>query len=74
MEMCRAFFFTISSSPQCIENARDLLSFVASQQFFSHVGKEPPLSRYYQYFREVNVPCSRTQHGEKIYPQHLEPV
>ena len=37
-----------------------------SQQFFSHVGTEPPLPGYYQYFLafwEVNVSCSRIQHG-----------
>ena len=33
------------------------------KQFFIHVGTEPPLPGYYQYFRGVNVPCSRTQHG-----------
>ena len=33
------------------------------KQFFSHVGTEPPLPGYYQYFWGVNVPCSRTQHG-----------
>ena len=30
--------------------------------FFSHVGTEPPLPGYYEYFWGVNVPCSRTQH------------
>ena len=34
-----------------------------SKQFFSHVGTEPPLPGYYQYFWGLNVPCSRTQHG-----------
>ena len=31
-----------------------------------HVGTEPPLPGYYmyQYFWEVNVSCSRTQHGD----------
>ena len=33
------------------------------KQFFSHVGTEPPLPGYYQYFWGVNMPCSRTQHG-----------
>ena len=33
------------------------------KQFFSHVGTEPPLPGYYQYFWGVNVTCSRTQHG-----------
>ena len=33
------------------------------KQCFSHVGTEPPLPGYYQYFKGVNVPCSRTQHG-----------
>ena len=33
------------------------------KQFFSHVGTEPPLPGYYQYFWGVNVHCSRTQHG-----------
>ena len=28
-----------------------------------HVGTEPPLPGYYQYFWRVNAPCSRTQHG-----------
>ena len=30
---------------------------------FSHVGTEPPLPGYYQYFQGLNVPCSKTQHG-----------
>ena len=33
------------------------------KQFLSHVGTEPPLPGYCQYFWGVNVPCSRTQHG-----------
>ena len=33
------------------------------KQFFSHVGTEPLLPGYYQYFWGVNVPCSRTRHG-----------
>ena len=32
------------------------------KQFFSHVGTEPPLPGYYQYFWGVNLPCSRSQH------------
>ena len=32
-----------------------------SQQVFSHVGKEPLLPGYYQYFCGVNVSCSRIQ-------------
>ena len=35
-----------------------------SQHFFSHVGTEPPLPGYYKYFLEVNVSCSRIQHGD----------
>ena len=35
-----------------------------SQQLFSHVGTKPPLPGYYQYFLEVNVSCSRIQHGD----------
>ena len=35
-----------------------------SKQFFSQVGTEPLLPGYYQYFWEVNVSCSRTQHGD----------
>ena len=31
------------------------------KQFFSHVGTEPPLPGYHQYFWGVNVPCSRTE-------------
>ena len=34
-----------------------------SKQFFSHVGTEPPLPWYNQYFWAVNVSCSRAQHG-----------
>ena len=34
-----------------------------SKQFFSHVGTEPALPGYYQYFLGVNVSCSGTQHG-----------
>ena len=38
-----------------------------SQQFFSHVGTEPiiPGCYMYQYFRGVNVSCSRIQHGDR---------
>ena len=35
----------------------------SGKQFFSHVGTEPPLPGYYQYFWGENVPCSRTQHN-----------
>ena len=36
-----------------------------SQQFFSHVGTELPLPGYDLYlFWEVNVSCSRIQHGD----------
>ena len=35
-----------------------------SQQSFSHVGTEPPLPGYYQYFLGVNVSYSRIQHGD----------
>ena len=35
-----------------------------SQQFFRNVGTEPPLPGIYQYFWEVNVSCSRIQHGD----------
>ena len=34
------------------------------KQFFSHVGMEPQLPGYYQYFWGVNMSCSRTQHGD----------
>ena len=46
-----------------------------SKQFFSHVGTEPPLPGYFQYFSfysffffgggGVNMSCSRTQHGDR---------
>ena len=35
-----------------------------SKKIFSHVGTEPPLPVYFQYFWEVNVSCSRIQHGD----------
>ena len=45
------------------------------KQFFSHIGTEPPLPGYYQYFFlggggggggvNVNMSCSRTQHGDR---------
>ena len=46
------------------------------KQFFSHVGTEPPLPGYYQYFWWVNISCSRTQHGDPSgarTPRPLDP-
>ena len=37
--------------------------FVSFLLKFSHVGTEPWLPGYYQYFFGVNVSCSGTQHG-----------
>ena len=39
-----------------------LLNVPVNNFSFRHVGTEPPLPGYYQYFREINVSCSRTQH------------
>ena len=44
------FFFSFAKRP--------------SKQFFRHVGTEPKHPGYNQYFLEVNVSCSRTQHGD----------
>ena len=41
-----------------------IFAYRPSKQFFSHVETEPLLPGYYQYFWEVNVSCSRTQHGD----------
>ena len=38
-----------------------LLNFQVNNFSFSHVGTEPPLPGYYQYFWEIKVSCSRTQ-------------
>ena len=39
-------------------------TYCPGKQFFSHVGMEPSLPGYYQYFWGVNMSCSRTQHGD----------
>ena len=39
--------------------------FVSCLLNFSHVGTEPWLPGYYQYFFGVNVSCSSTQHGTR---------
>ena len=37
---------------------------VPVNNFFSHVGTEPQLPRYYKHFLGVNMSCTRTQHGD----------
>ena len=47
-----------------------------SQQFFSHVGTEPSLPGYYQYFLggKFNVSSSRIQHGDSSEDRNPRPL
>ena len=51
----------------CVEALRP------TQQFFSHVGAEPPHPGYYQYFRGVKCLAQGHNTEEVSNPRHLAP-